>query len=361
MRWPMMHVRMSVPRAAWLIFVAVLLTDQSASAEPYKPDPGPFQVQAFLLDPHDEARDRDVPLRVYRPVDADGPRPVVLVSHGLGGTRDGLSYLGRHWASHGYICVHMQHQGSDAAVWRDVSARDRIKAMRRAALDPDNATSRAQDTIFVLDELTRLSTDEASELHGSLDLDKAGIAGHSFGAWTCMAAGGMTTGGLRAVQHSDERIRCMIPLSPPVIKNEQRYERTYKTLNIPALFMTGTLDTSPITSTTAEQRLIPYRTMPGVSDKGAAKYLINFDGADHMTFSGETGINKRLRKADPETDPVFHGLILQSTTAFLDAYLLGDEPAKKWLDLGAFEAVVGERGVVELDARRADAIDEDAN
>ena len=351
MRWPMMHGLINVPRVIGLVLLAMLLPGQALSAEPYKPEPGPSQVETFLLDLHDEARERDVPLRVYRPVDADGPLPVVLVSHGLGGTRDGLSYLGEHWASHGYVCVHMQHKGSDDGVWRDVPPRGRIKAMRKATLNPDNATNRAKDTSFVLDELRRFNKDEASKLHGTLDLAKAGIAGHSFGAWTCMAAGGMTAGGLRAVKHRDERIRCMIPLSPPVVANERRYERTYKTLNIPALFMTGTLDTSPITSTTAAQRKVPYQTMPGVSDDGPAKYLINFDGADHMTFSGETHVNKRLRKADSYSNPVFHGLILQSTTAFLDTYLLGDESAKEWLDAGAFEDAVGEQGAVEMDVR----------
>ncbi len=351
MRWTTMHGLVSARRVTRLVLLATVLTSQAAIADPYKPEPGPSQVETFLLDLHDEARDRDVPLRVYRPADADGPRPVVLISHGLGGTRDGLSYLGKRWATHGYVCVHVQHKGSDDGVWRDVPPRDRLEAMRRATLNPDNATNRAKDTTFVLDELTRLNKDEASKLHGSLDLDRAGIAGHSFGAWTCMAAGGMTTGGLRAVQHRDERVRCMIPLSPPVIANERLYERTYKTLNIPALFMTGTLDTSPITSTTAEQRKAPYETMPGVSGGGPPKYLINFDGADHMTFAGETRTNNRLRKADPETDPVFHGLILQSTTAFLDAHLLGDESAKEWLDAGAFEEVVGEQGEVEMDVQ----------
>ncbi len=335
----------------WLAALTLLFAAQVARAEPYKAQAGPYQVETYLLDLHDAKRERDVPVKVYLPVGAQGPRPVMLVSHGLGGTREGLSYLGNHWASYGYLCVHMQHVGSDDSVWRDVPLRDRMDAMRKATQDPTNATNRAGDTTFVLDELTRFNSDKADKLFGKIDLAKAGIAGHSFGAWTCLAAGGLSLGGVRATQLNDERILCMIPLSPPVVAAERLYERSYKTLSIPALFMTGTLDVSPVNDTTAEERLIPYKFMPGVSAKGAPKYQINFDGADHMTFSGETRGNKLLRKADPKTDPVFHDLILQSTTAFIDCYLQGDDKAKNWLTEGGFVKAVGERGTVEMDVK----------
>ena len=39
--------------------------------------------------------------------------PVVLFSHGLGGSREGYGYLGSYWAAHGYVAVHLQHIGSD--------------------------------------------------------------------------------------------------------------------------------------------------------------------------------------------------------------------------------------------------------
>ena len=217
-------------------------------------------------------------------------------------------------------------------------------------MNPQNAVNRALDVPFVLDQLERLNADQDSRLNGAMDLQRVGIAGHSFGAWSAMAAGGMTLGGRRGVDYSDDRVRCMIPLSPPVVSRERLYEITYGSLDVPALFMTGTLDTSAINTTTAEQRLIPYRTMPGPGDDGQPKYQINFDGADHMTFSGETNLNQRIRQADPATEPVFHGLILQSTTAFLDAYLLGDEDALEWLNGGGFAAAVGEHGTVEMEA-----------
>ena len=65
----------------------------------------------------DPARQRQVPARIYLPAAELGPCPVIVFSHGLGGSRLGYSYLGRHWASHGYATVHVQHRGSDSAVW----------------------------------------------------------------------------------------------------------------------------------------------------------------------------------------------------------------------------------------------------
>lgn len=41
----------------------------------------------------DEARGREVPVKLYFPAgDAGGPFPVIVFSHGLGGSRDGYRY-----------------------------------------------------------------------------------------------------------------------------------------------------------------------------------------------------------------------------------------------------------------------------
>ena len=63
----------------------------------------------------------DDPIRVYLPA-AGTPAPVVLFSHGLGGSREGNAFMGRHWAQRGYVAVFLQHPGSDDGVWMDVSA-----------------------------------------------------------------------------------------------------------------------------------------------------------------------------------------------------------------------------------------------
>jgi predicted dienelactone hydrolase len=82
----------------------------------YNAKSGKYAVETISFDWHDKARDRDVPVKLHYPKTGAGPFPVIIFSHGLGGSRDGYEYLGRHWASHGYVSVHLQHKGSDTAV-----------------------------------------------------------------------------------------------------------------------------------------------------------------------------------------------------------------------------------------------------
>ena len=332
-----------------------LLPAWLVQAEPYKDRPGAFQVETYTEDWHDDERDRTVPIRVYLPTDAEGPRPVVLLSHGLGGTRDALSYLGRHWASYGYICVAMQHPGTDDSVWRDERPAERMRAMRRAARQWSPALERANDVPFVLDVLTTLAEHEDSPLHGRLDLEHIAIAGHSFGAWTAMAHAGQGMGARSRTTMRDERIDIAIALSSPVPRNPRNYDASFESVAVPVLHITGTLDESPVNDTTAEQRRVPYEHTPGRDDGGSAQYLIVFEGGDHMVlagpgFHGEPNPLNRLRQrdgVDTDRDPLIHGLILQAGTAFLDGWLLGDEEALRWLDEGVLEDTIGDEGVVE--------------
>ena len=45
----------------------------------------------------DADRNRDIPLKAYLP-EGDGPFPVILFSHGAGGSKDGYAYSNGHWA-----------------------------------------------------------------------------------------------------------------------------------------------------------------------------------------------------------------------------------------------------------------------
>ncbi len=329
----------------------------TAAAAPYKPDPGPYTVETYTEEWQDVARDREVPVRIYYPVDAEGPRPVVVVSHGLGGTRDALSYLGRHWASYGYVCVHMQHHGSDDAVWRDVPARERMRTMRAATSNLQASLDRAADVPFVLDTLEAAQAAEDTPRYGQLDLEHIAIAGHSYGAWTCMALAGQGNGLNGDPTLRDERIDVAVPLSSPVPRNPRSYDRAFGGIDIPVFHVTGTLDTSPVSDTTAEQRRVPYDHSPGRDAGGKAQYLITFEGGDHMVLGGppmdgaqSRRMMQRMRErdgVDTSRDPVIHGLIIQSTTAFLDGWLLGDADAIAWLDGGEMEETVGDEGVVE--------------
>jgi len=194
---------------------------------------------------HDARRQRAVPVKIYYPAGgATAPWPVVLFSHGLGGSREGYAYLGQAWAAHGFVSVHVQHEGSDEAVWRD-SARP-LKAIRESVMDPSTAVNRPLDLSFALDRLEQLAKDPAFPLHGRLDFSRVGAAGHSFGAFTVMALAGWAPADaeLRSPEVADPRIKAAIAMSTPLARRDREGPASgYTRVKIPVLHLTGTLDT----------------------------------------------------------------------------------------------------------------------
>jgi predicted dienelactone hydrolase len=168
-----------------LSIVAVAATaDRAAAPAAYDPMRVEAAASAAPLDLSvtDPTRRREIPLRVWLPRDAH-PAPVIVFSHGLGGSREGYSQFAQQWAARGYAVVHPQHAGSDDAVWKDVRRADRLDALRSAA-NVSNFVARAEDVPAVLDALARWNDDPGHPLHGRLDLSRVGMAGHSFGAVT---------------------------------------------------------------------------------------------------------------------------------------------------------------------------------
>ncbi|MFO1515208.1 MAG: acetylhydrolase [Verrucomicrobiota bacterium] len=284
---------------------------------------------------HDVKRDRDVPVKIYSPATGPGPFPVVIFSHGLGGTCENYEYLGRYWASHGYVSVHVQHLGSDDAIWRAAGLGKGMAAMRQAVADPRNAINRPRDVSFVIDELERLNR-ESPSFQDRLDLNRLGVAGHSFGAFTSLAIAGQvfTPGTNLEGSLADARVKAVIPMSAPVPANKHRLDESYARVRIPCLHMTGTRDASPIGDTQPEERRMPFDHC-----RNSDQYLITFQDGDHMVFSGRTRSSKQ--------DRTIQKLICESSTAFWDAYLCSDQRARSWLT-DDFKTVLGTNGTFEM-------------
>lgn len=285
---------------------------------------------------HDAHREREVPVKIYSPATGQGPFPIIIFSHGLGGTREMYEYLGRYWASHGYISVHVQHHGSDDAVWRGASLFNGKKAMHRAAADPRNANNRPRDVSFAIDRLEQLNREE-SPFQNRLDLDRIGVAGHSFGAFTALAVAGQVFGPGTSINApvSDPRVKAAIPMSAPVPADKRRMDDVYAGVRIPCLHMTGTRDASPIGDTRPEERRMPFDYC-----RNSDQYLITFQDGDHMVFSGRRGQSSKQERT-------FQQLICESSTAFWDAYLREDSQAKTWLTED-FKAALGLNGTFEV-------------
>ena len=188
---------MTRPTALMCFVIALVTAQVHAGSEP-SAEAGKREVLTLLADWKDSKRsDRVVPVKVYYPKGSEACATIIF-SHGLGGTREGYKYVGEYWASHGFISVHLQHEGSDDAVWKDAKPLERMAAMKKAASDPRAALDRPRDVSFAIDMLEKLNKDEQSPLHKRIDLTKLGMSGHSFGGWTTLAVGGQTRGVLYA-------------------------------------------------------------------------------------------------------------------------------------------------------------------
>jgi predicted dienelactone hydrolase len=285
-------------------------------------------VRDFTI--RDEARKREIPLRIYLP-EAASAAPVLLFSHGLGGSREGSAYLARHWSDRGYAAVFLQHPGSDESVWRSQPRARRRMEMKRAA-SAENFLQRVRDVGAVLDELDRWNSAEGHPLEGRFDLGRVGMSGHSFGAVTTQAVSGQSSTAGQG-NYTDPRIRAALAMSPSLPRQGADPALAFGSVKIPWLLMTGTRDDSPIGGADAASRRSVFSALPP-----GGKYELVLMGAEHSAFTDRPLPGERL-----DRNPNHHRAILAVSTAFWDAYLKEDPAARAWLD-GEGPASVLEKG-----------------
>lgn len=271
--------------------------------------------EALRFEPVDPTRERTVPIKVYLPANST-PHPVIIFSHGLGGSRENSAYLGEFWAKRGYVAVFVQHAGSDEDVWKSAERGGRMEALK-GAISISNAVARYGDIPFVIDRLEEWNKADGNQLKGKLDLEHIGLCGHSFGAVTTQALMGQRFIVNRSFH--DPRIDAFFAMSPSASRGIDS-EKAFGHITAPVLCMTGTEDDSPVQpEVTPESRREVYAALPA-----GDKYQLVFEGAGHFAFS-DTGIYDEQRKDH------HHPAIQEISTRFWDAYLKGDATAKTWL------------------------------
>jgi predicted dienelactone hydrolase len=264
---------------------------------------------------NDPGRDgRAIPIRIRMP-DGAGKVPVILFSHGLGGSTDSGRAWADAWAASGFLVVNLQHPGSD----RSIIAGGRI----REAMRPEQLAARVGDVRFAIDRLAGGGRDGACDLSRA-DVSRIGMSGHSYGAHTTQAIAGQRfdfgNGDL-----SDRRVRAAIAFSPaPPLRGSAK--TAFAGIHIPFFSITGTADSAPITPwIKAADRETPFRSMPA-----GGKYLLVLDGANHMAFNGR---GDRAATGAALT-PHVEDMVTRATIAFWRSTLLGDQAAKATLERG---------------------------
>lgn len=300
---------------AWL-----LLSLLSLSAADYRPVAPQGEVEVIYKEFLDADRDRTVPVKLFVPERGAKPSPVILWSHGLGGSRNGLDYLGEFLAEHGYLAVHLQHPGSDSALWKAQNSLLELRKAIEGNVSIQNFMDRVEDVSFVLDELTQLNRQDGA-LQGTMDLRKVGMSGHSFGAITTQATVGQQFRGPGGETQSfrEKRISAGLVMSPSPPVNGQDPKRSFAPVDLPMMHFTGTADSSPFDWFPPQDRRLPYDFM-----NDSRQYLLIFKDADHVVFSGHK------RRLDPEEARV-QATVKSVSLAFWDAHLKGRSEALRWL------------------------------
>ena len=274
---------------------------------------------------HDPARRRDMPVRIRWPQALAGsePTPVVLFSHGLGGTRDGGALWGEAWARAGFVVVHLQHPGSDLAAVRASARSFSDKAGLRAAGSPAQLLARLQDVAFALDQIAQRHA-ARQDRWGQVRPTAVGMSGHSFGAHTTLGMAGQRYPGFEGVR--EMRLASFIAFSPslPAVGDAQH---AFAPLARPLLSITGTRDQDVVgNGATPERRMAVFAALP----PGGKGHLVLQD-ADHMTFGGQEGRAVEIMPRDAaarERQPQHHALVAAITTDWWRATLRDDAAAK---------------------------------
>lgn len=285
-------------------------------------------------------QDRSIKIKTYYPAEYNGPDlPVILWSHGLGGSVDGASFLSRFIASHGFIVIHTQHPGTDSGLWEGKEGHP-WDIIRNTHIPRSASLERFNDIPFVLNHLPRWLQDNP-KIGDIADLNTLGISGHSFGAMTTEVMAGMLFPDENNTlkDYKERRFTAGILYSPVPMRHLSKAPATdlYGNITLPLFHMTGTDDEFPIEGWDYTRRLEIYKNTPR-SDR----HLLITQNGDHMVYNGSRGKLEENPKREKHEE-----IIKIAALCYWEATLKNNITARDWLTSGGFEAYLGQEGKYE--------------
>jgi len=320
-------------------FAACLATLSLAGARTLEPQP----PQAMLATPASEAlavdaslfttqnfdwfdsqRQRSVPAKLYMPAAqaVAGSVPLVVFSHGIGGSRDGYSYLGRYFAAHGDGSLHVQHVGSDRRLWAGNPFA--LPARLSDAAQDSEALNRVLDLRYSLDQI--LSAQQGA----FFDTGRIVAAGYSYGANTTMLmAGARIEQQGKTVSWRDPRISAAIIISAPPFYGLGDPGKILAGIDVPTLHITATEDVIQIPGYVSglQDRIDIFKAMG--SERAASKVLAVFKDGSHSIFTDRMGtgglnLNPRVKIATRQLALAFLDGIPANDFQAMDAWPLSN-------------------------------------
>jgi predicted dienelactone hydrolase len=374
-------------RSLHALVLLLVLAASPAAAGPPAPDAlGPYAVGFTTFEVHDATRDRTLPVYVWypvrpaeavgdpanyvvlflglaspvaiadAPVDRRGPFPLVVFSHGNGGTGLQSFFLTEALASHGFVVVSPDHVGNTLAdaIFGDLGEEEILAS----ALD------RPRDVSLLIDTMLERNSTGGDRFQGAVDPSRIGVAGHSFGGFTTLAVAAGFSGeaaeefGIEVPADfvpipADPRVRAIVPIAPastPLADGE------LGRIRVPTLLVGATLDrTTPLDPEVTR----PYARIGADPLSGAGPvYRADLQRAAHFSFTNACDLVALAEDAGlppdlvddvveganaegcaPELLPVEEAQRITNlvTVAFLRRHLLGDRRYDRYLRPGWIE------------------------
>ncbi len=285
----------------------------------YKLDNGINTVDEIeILVLYDKERDKHLELKIYYPKEF-GAYPIIIFSHGNGGSKDSSSEIGRFLASHGYCVICPTHSDS-VELWRRHGGQgDSGKWTALSFTDQKRWTNRPRDISFVIDSLGNIE-EKMPVLKGKMNHKQIGVGGYSFGAHTAQLLAGARielSEDAELQNYADERVTAVVLLSGQGRGQVGMRRNSWDELTRPMLYVTGTQDMFPVGQLKVDWRIEPYIFSPP-----GDKYLLFVDGMGHNL--------KRCGWHYIEVPEAFEYIKI-AMIAFWDTYLKNDEEAKGYL------------------------------
>jgi predicted dienelactone hydrolase len=273
------------------------------------------------------------------------PVPVVVFSHGAGGSGGSYRPLLRFWATRGYAILAPSHGDSAGARRRDRTLEARESAADAPA-DPKAWTARVKEATLTVASLPEIEA-SVPALRGRLDGRRLGVGGHSVGAFTAQLLAGATVNVPRSEKgksYADPQPRAFLLLSPQGRGQQGLTEASWRSLERPLMVVTGTRDRGP-KGQAPSWRLDPFRLSPP-----GDKFAVLLDGASHLSFTGraaEPGATTRKGAASADEEVAIFRALKIATLAFWDAFLREDAAAKAFLESDVLATETGGKAKIE--------------
>jgi predicted dienelactone hydrolase len=213
-----------------------------------------------------------------------------MFSHGACGSPTQSTFLLPLIASYGYVVASVPHPGNTLAD-PGCSSQSSLYA---------SAFERPPDIIFVTDELLAANADPLSPFFGSMDPDRIGMSGHSFGGFTTYL-----------VTSLDARFKVALIMAGAV-------PQTVSSTTVPSMHMLGAVDELGLGGTTNADRAEAY------VQSASPKFLVEIADAGHFAFSDGCLPGSECNPPVTLTQAESLELVLRWAVPFLQRYLKGD-------------------------------------